>query len=210
MILNTYVAGPFDANNYLLMDKNTKEAVLIDCSEYKQEIIEDIYKLGAKVKYILLTHGHFDHILGVNKMTEALGVDAYIKNADIILAENINTMPKLLNLPMAEVPIINGRIEDWQEFQLGEHKIKAIPTPGHTEGGMSFLVDNEFLFSGDTLFCQSFGRTDLFGGNIKKLVNSIKNVLFALEDNIIVYPGHGQSTTIKFEKTYNEILNYNE
>lgn len=210
MILNTYIAGPFDANNYLLMDKNTKEAVLIDCSEYKQEIIEDIYKLGAKVKYILLTHGHFDHILGVNKMTEALGVDAYIKNADIILAENINTMPKLLNLPMAEVSIINGRIEDWQEFQLGEHKIKAIPTPGHTEGGMSFLVDNEFLFSGDTLFCQSFGRTDLFGGNIKKLVNSIKNVLFALEDNIIVYPGHGQSTTIKFEKTYNEILNYNE
>lgn len=210
MILNTYIAGPFDANNYLLMDKNTKEAVLIDCSEYKQEIIEDIYKLGAKVKYILLTHGHFDHILGVNKMTEALGVDAYIKNADIILAENINTMPKLLNLPMAEVPIINGRIEDWQEFQLGEHKIKAIPTLGHTEGGMSFLVDNEFLFSGDTLFCQSFGRTDLFGGNIKKLVNSIKNVLFALEDNIIVYPGHGQSTTIKFEKTYNEILNYNE
>lgn len=210
MILNTYIAGPFDANNYLLMDKNTKEAVLIDCSEYKQEIIEDIYKLGAKVKYILLTHGHFDHILGVNKMTEALGVDAYIKNADIILAENINTMPKLLNLPMAEVPIINGRIEDWQEFQLGEHKIKAIPTPGHTEGGMSFLVDNEFLFSGDTLFCQSFGRTDLFGENIKKLVNSIKNVLFALEDNIIVYPGHGQSTTIKFEKTYNEILNYNE
>lgn len=210
MILNTYIAGPFDANNYLLMDKNTKEAVLIDCSEYKQEIIEDIYKLGAKVKYILLTHGHFDHILGVNKMTEALGVDAYIKNADIILTENINTMPKLLNLPMAEVPIINGRIEDWQEFQLGEHKIKAIPTPGHTEGGMSFLVDNEFLFSGDTLFCQSFGRTDLFGGNIKKLVNSIKNVLFALEDNIIVYPGHGQSTTIKFEKTYNEILNYNE
>lgn len=210
MILNTYIAGPFDANNYLLMDKNTKEAVLIDCSEYKQEIIEDIYKLGAKVKYILLTHGHFDHILGVNKMTEALGVDAYIKNADIILAENINTMPKLLNLPMAEVPIINGRIEDWQEFQLGEHKIKAIPTPGHTEGGMSFLVDNEFLFSGDTLFCQSFGRTDLFGGNIKKLVNSIKNVLFALEDNIIVYPGHGQPTTIKFEKTYNEILNYNE
>ena len=210
MILNTYIAGPFDANNYLLMDKNTKEAVLIDCSEYKQEIIEDIYKLGAKVKYILLTHGHFDHILGVNKMTEALGVDAYIKNADILLAENINTMPKLLNLPMAEVPIINGRIEDWQEFQLGEHKIKAIPTPGHTEGGMSFLVDNEFLFSGDTLFCQSFGRTDLFGGNIKKLVNSIKNVLFALEDNIIVYPGHGQSTTIKFEKTYNEILNYNE
>lgn len=210
MILNTYIAGPFDANNYLLMDKNTKEAVLIDCSEYKQEIIEDIYKLGAKVKYILLTHGHFDHILGVNKMTEALGVDAYINKEDIILAENINMMPKLLNLPMAEVPIINGRIEDWQEFQLGEHKIKAIPTPGHTEGGMSFLVDNEFLFSGDTLFCQSFGRTDLFGGNIKKLVNSIKNVLFELDDNIIVYPGHGQSTTIKFEKTYNEILNYNE
>ena len=75
---------------------------------------------------------------------------------------------------------------------------------------MSFLVNNEFLFSGDTLFCQSFGRTDLFGGNIKKLINSIKNVLFELDENIIVYPGHGQSTTIKFEKAYNEILKYNE
>ncbi len=210
MILNTYIAGPFDANNYLLMDKNTKEAVLIDCSEYKREIIEDIYKLGAKVKYILLTHGHFDHVLGINKMREALNIEAYISSADVILAENVNTMPKLLNLPMSEVPIINGRIQDWQEFKIGEHSIKAIPTPGHTKGGMSFLVNNEFLFSGDTLFCQSFGRTDLFGGNIKKLINSIKNVLFELDENIIVYPGHGQSTTIKFEKAYNEILKYNE
>lgn len=116
MILNTYIAGPFDANNYLLMDKNTKEAVLIDCSEYKQEIIEDIYKLGAKVKYILLTHGHFDHILGVNKMTEALGVDAYINKEDVILAENINMMPKLLNLPMAEVPVIMVELRIGRNF----------------------------------------------------------------------------------------------
>lgn len=210
MILKTYIAGPFDANNYLLMDKNTKEAVLIDCSELKQEILDDINKFGAKVKYILLTHGHFDHVLGVNKMTNALGIDAYINQADIILTDNINTMTRLVNLPDTDIPEINGRIENWQEFQLGEHIIKAIPTPGHTEGGMSFLVDNNLLFSGDTLFCQSFGRTDLYGGSIKKLIDSITNVLFQLNENIEVYPGHGQPTSIKFEKAHNEILNYNE
>lgn len=210
MILKTYIAGPFDANNYLIMDKTTKEAVLIDCSEYKQEIIDDINQLGANVKYILLTHGHFDHVLGVNKMTKALDVDAYINQSDIILTDNINTMTKLVNLPETAVPEINGRIEDWQEFKIGEHTIKAIPTPGHTEGGMSFLIDNDVLFSGDTLFCQSFGRTDLYGGSIKKLINSIKNVLFLLNDNVEVYPGHGPSTSIKFEKAHNEILNYNE
>lgn len=210
MILKTYIAGPFDANNYLIMDEVTKEAALIDCSEYKQEIIDDINMLGAKVKYILLTHGHFDHVLGVNKMTEAFGVDAYINQADIILTDNINTMTKLVNLPETSVPEIKGRIENWQEFNLGEHTIKAIPTPGHTEGGMSFLLDNRRLFSGDTLFCQSFGRTDLYGGSIKKLIDSIKNVLFNLNDDIEVYPGHGPSTSIKFEKAHNEILNYNE
>lgn len=210
MILKTYIAGPFDANNYLLMDKNTKEAVLIDCSELKQEILDDINKFGAKVKYILLTHGHFDHVLGVNKMTKALGIDAYINQSDIILTDNINTMTRLVNLPDTDIPEINGRIENWQEFQLGEHIIKAIPTPGHTEGGMSFLVDNNLLFSGDTLFCQSFGRTDLYGGSIKKLIDSITNVLFQLNENIEVYPGHGQPTSIKFEKAHNEILNYNE
>lgn len=210
MILKTYIAGPFDANNYLLMDKNTKEAVLIDCSELKQEILDDINKFGAKIKYILLTHGHFDHVLGVNKMTKALGIDAYINQSDIILTDNINTMTRLVNLPDTDIPEINGRIENWQEFQLGEHIIKAIPTPGHTEGGMSFLVDNNLLFSGDTLFCQSFGRTDLYGGSIKKLIDSITNVLFQLNENIEVYPGHGQPTSIKFEKAHNEILNYNE
>lgn len=210
MILKTYIAGPFDANNYLIMDEVTKEAALIDCSEYKQEIIDDINMLGAKVKYILLTHGHFDHVLGINKMTEALGVDAYINRADVILTDNINTMTKLVNLPETTVPEIKGRIENWQEFNLGGHTIKAIPTPGHTEGGMSFLLDNKLLFSGDTLFCQSFGRTDLYGGSIKKLIDSIKNVLFNLNDNIEVYPGHGPSTSIKYEKAHNEILNYNE
>lgn len=210
MILNTYIAGPFDANNYLLMDKVSKEAVLIDCSEYKQRIIEDITKLGAKVKCILLTHGHFDHVLGVNEMTKALNVDAYMNQADIILTDNINNMVnRISNPPVLEIPEIKGRIQDWQEFTIGEHRIKAIPTPGHTEGGMSFLVDDEMLFSGDTLFCQNFGRTDLFGGNIKKLVHSIKDVLFELNGDIIVYPGHGPATTIRNEKLSNEILRYN-
>ena len=205
MILNTYIAGAFDANNYLLMDKVSKEAVLIDCSEYKQRIIEDITKLGAKVKCILLTHGHFDHVLGVNEMTKALNVDAYINQADIILTDNINNMVnRISNPPVLEVPDIKGRIQDWQEFTIGEHRIKAIPTPGHTEGGVCYLIDGK-LFSGDTLFRDSYGRTDLFGGDFEKIRHSLLDIIFKLYDNIRVFPGHGPATTIGYEKVHNEI-----
>ncbi len=206
MILKEYISGPIEANNYLLVDEETKEGALIDCSEMKQEIVDDANALGANIKYILLTHGHFDHVLGVNEMKKALGAKVYIHKSDVFMLENINQIMSLFGMNQkVEPPEYDELVEDGQELPLGNTKIKILHTPGHSEGGVCYLVDDK-LFSGDTLFRESVGRTDLYGGNFKTLLNSVKGVLFNLDDDINVYPGHGPSSTIGHEKNYNQFI----
>lgn len=207
MIVKTYIAGPIQANNYLVIDEESKEAVLIDCSERKQEIIDEVKNNGLKVKYILLTHGHFDHVLGVNDMQKELDAPAYVKKEDLSQIESTSSIMAAFGVQVAVNPSVTHFITPDVEFTIGNKTIKVINTPGHTEGGVCYLIDGK-LFSGDTLFCESVGRTDLMGGNFKKLHNSVVNVLFKLDDNTTVYPGHGPSTTIGYEKKNNEIVNY--
>ena len=104
MLINTYQVGPIDTNNYLVSDKESKEAILIDCSGYKPEIIQDVNEMGLNVKYILITHGHFDHVLGINKMKEALGAEVYVPTEDIILIENINQFAKQFAQEVESIP----------------------------------------------------------------------------------------------------------
>ncbi len=202
MIIEQFAAGPIDANNYLLMDEETKSAVLVDCSEAKQEIIDAIEKLGAKVEHILLTHGHFDHVMGINKMKSLLGCDVLIHQNDTEWLSHINEALYMFNLPPTEIPIADGSFKDNDIIKFGNSNVKVLHTPGHTQGCVCFLTDNE-LFSGDTLFKDAVGRTDLPGGNWAQLQNSIKNILFNLDENIIVYPGHGDATSIRYEKKFN-------
>ncbi len=206
MILKTFVEGPIDANNYLLIDEESKEAVLIDCSAARPELIKEIKDMGIKLKYILLTHGHFDHILGVDKFKEVFGIDAYVSEDDI---PQVKASPEMIQmftgLTVPQITGVDKFAADGDEFAIGNTKIKAISTPGHTEGGMCYLVEDK-LFSGDTLFQRSVGRTDFPGGSFEKLSKSIKEKLFLLPDDTEVYPGHGAKTTIGFEKKYNEIL----
>ncbi len=204
MNIITYIAGPIDANNYLVFDESTKEAVLIDCSAYNEDIIREVRNKGLNVKYILLTHGHFDHILGVNEMKNTLGAKVGINKADVILMEHTPQMCTMFGLPPEEPQIPDFTFDGDTELTVGSYKIRIFNTPGHTEGGVSYLIEDK-LFCGDTLFKGSYGRTDLPGGNFKAIVNSIKDTLFKLDDNINVYPGHGESTTIGYEKKYNEI-----
>lgn len=207
MILKTYVEGPIDANNYLLIDEESKDAVLIDCSAARPELIQEIKNMGIKLKYILLTHGHFDHILGVDKFTEEFGVEAYVSEDDIMQVKATPQMIQMFTgLTVDVVKNIKKYVKDGDEFTIGNTKIKAISTPGHTEGGMCYLADN-YLFSGDTLFQHSVGRTDFPGGSFEKISKSIKEKLFLLPDEMEVYPGHGPKTSIGFEKKYNEIIN---
>jgi glyoxylase-like metal-dependent hydrolase (beta-lactamase superfamily II) len=207
MKIKTFVEGPIDANNYLIIDEKSNEAVLIDCSSARQEFVDEIKSNGVNLKYILLTHGHFDHLLGVDTFKQLFNVDTYVSEADM---EQVNLVPNMmqmfLGMSAPKINSINRFVKDGDEFTIGDIKIKAISTPGHTQGGTSYLIGDK-VFSGDTLFRASVGRTDLPGGDFKKLLHSVKEKLFTLPESVEVFPGHGEKSTIGYEKQYNEILN---
>ena len=207
MKITTFVKGPIDANNYLLVDEETNEAVLIDCSSAEESYINEIKQSGVNLKYILLTHGHFDHVLGVDKFKKVFGTDVYVSKEDL---SQVKLVPDMMQMFAGMVPVnisdINNFVADGDEFFIGKTKIKAIATPGHTQGGICYFTDNS-LFSGDTLFQGSVGRCDLLDGDFKQITQSIKNKLFGLPDDVVVYPGHGPKTSIGYEKKYNEIVN---
>lgn len=205
MIIKQFVLGQLENNVYLVMDEETKKAVLIDATMFSPEIEQTIKDLGAKVEYILLTHGHFDHVMGVNDLKRALKTEAVINKDDLAISDNVNEFTRLFGLPDSDIPQYDKFIKDGDIIPVGKMQIKVIHTPGHTEGGVCYLIEDK-MFSGDTLFKESVGRTDLFGGSFTKLSNSIKNKLFQLDDNITVYPGHGPQTTIGHEKKYNQLV----
>ncbi len=201
--IKQFVAGQLENNMYLIADKVSKKAVLIDASSNIPELIEAAK--GYDVEYILLTHGHFDHIMGLTSLKTAFNAKAVINKNDLVISDNINEFTNLFGIPSTVPPTYDMFVEDGETIKAGNIEIKVIATPGHTEGGVCYLIDNK-LFSGDTLFKQSVGRTDLFGGNFEKLSDSIKNKLFKLDEKIQVYPGHGDMTTIEFEKKYNGMI----
>ena len=205
MILKKFVELPLENNNYLLIDETSKEAALIDASHYDEKILEELKLHNAKLKYILLTHAHFDHILGVEKLAKATGAKVVLHPDDKKLLKDLNTYTYMVGMPSADIPHIDIFINDGEDIKLGETIIRTIHTPGHTQGGCSYLFENK-LFSGDTLFKESIGRTDLAGGSFQTLEKSIKDKLYVLPDNTIVYPGHGPETNIGHEKKYNSYI----
>ena len=207
MQIKTYVAGPVQANNYLVIDENSKEAILIDCSDYVQEIVDYVKENSLTVKYILLTHGHFDHVLGINRMKKVLNAKVYVHEGDKEQVLHTREVMTMFGLPTdgVENGVIDGTLSD--NLTLGGQQIQVIATPGHTPGGVCYLI-GENLFSGDTLFHGSIGRTDLPGGSFAQLKHSVVDVLFALDENTKVYPGHASPTTIGYEKKFNDIINY--
>lgn len=204
--IKQFIAGQLENNMYLVYEEDTKKAVLIDATAPVPELLDTVKNFGLDVEYILLTHGHFDHILGLTELKKALGAEAVICHDDLIISDNINEFTRFFGGMEESVPPVYEKfIKDGDVITVGNMQIKVIHTPGHTEGGVCYLL-NDNLFSGDTLFMGSVGRTDLFGGNFDKLSDSVKNKLFKLDDNIKVYPGHGPKTTIGYEKKHNEIL----
>ena len=206
MQIKTFVKGPIDANNYLVIDENSNQAALIDCSAPDKDFIDDIKNTGVDLKYILLTHGHFDHILGCNEFAKTFKTDIYVGEEDKSQIEYAPEMTMMLGgIRIPEVTSVNRTVKEGDIFRIGDVELKAISTPGHTEGGMCYLTNEGTLFSGDTMFHGSVGRTDFVGGNLDKLKNSVVEKLFKLPDDTVVLPGHGYKTSIKFEKQFNEI-----
>lgn len=205
MIIKQFIAGLIENNMYLVMDEKSHDAVLIDAPQDIPELKKVVDELDANVKYILITHGHFDHIMGLNSLKKTLNAPAVICKDDLAISDNVNEFTRLFGVPDIVPPTYEKFVKDGDVLDVGDMQIKVIQTPGHTEGGVCYLI-GENLFSGDTLFKQSVGRTDLLGGNLEKIRHSVKEVLFKLDENIKVFPGHGPITTIAYEKKYNEII----
>jgi len=194
--------GAFQVNNYILFDEETKDAVLIDAGGDFIETRKALEELDANLKYILNTHAHMDHIAGDEELQRNFNIPIYMHKDDAVLIKAFKESLRMFGLPDYEPPENVTFIEDGHIFKLGNKEIKTIHTPGHTKGGVSYLVD-DMLFSGDTLFLESIGRTDLYGGNYNQLITSIREKLYVLPDETKVYPGHGASTTIAHEKDCN-------
>lgn len=205
MILKKFILGNIENNDYLLIDTESKEAVLFDCTEKSENIEKVLQENDAKLKYIFITHGHFDHVLGINSFKAKYGCKVFMHKDDKIMLEKIKDYAGNFGYDVNETPKIDEYLEDGQIVKFNEHAIKVIHTPGHTKGGVCYLID-DMLFSGDTLFYGDVGRTDLPGGSFNELKSSIKEKLFVLSDNIKVYPGHGPETTIGHEKINNKYL----
>ena len=211
MILKTFVEPPINNNNYLLIDEETKEAALIDCSAIDDEITKTIKRYGSKLKYILLTHGHFDHIAGIShwQNNSQIGqedkIEVFMHFEDMIQVRNVNRYMPMFGMPEITIPRIDKFIKDGDIITLGNIQIKVIHTPGHTQGGVCYYTDGK-LFSGDTIFRESVGRCDLEGGDFNQIVDSIKNKIFTLPPETQIYPGHGNFSTVEWEKEHNQFL----
>ncbi len=207
MIQKTLVVGPFQCNCAILACEKTKEAIVIDPGDEPERILSAIEAQGLKIKYLLHTHAHLDHVGATRKLKEGGHGDICLHAGDKTIYDNLPMQGQMFGLKMEPGAAIDQFLEDEQELTFGEHKFKVIHTPGHSPGGVCFQVqggvEKEQLFSGDTLFQLSVGRTDLWGGDQDLLFRSIRNRLFTLEGEMKVHPGHGPSTTIGFEKTKN-------
>jgi glyoxylase-like metal-dependent hydrolase (beta-lactamase superfamily II) len=195
----------FQTNTYLLWDSDTLEAYLIDPSMPSPGLLQHIKALNLKVKMIINTHGHGDHIGGNSYFAEALACPIAIHQDDQqMLTDNKKNFSEFMGSPVA-IKAAGVMLKDDDELAIGKEFIKVIHTPGHTKGGICLLI-GKYLISGDTLFEQSIGRTDLPGGNHTAIINSIKNKLFCLADDVLVYPGHGPTTSIGLEKVNNHFI----
>ena len=205
MIIKHYVTGPLAVNTYAIIDENTKKAALIDVGGRIEKIMKELTDEGYEVQFILNTHGHFDHILGEKEAQDLYNLPIYIHKGDVPLVESIDEQTLMWDIPAAEEPEITGTFEDGDEIELGDLKIKVLHVPGHSPGGVGFYCENT-LFSGDSLFYRSIGRTDFPLGNYDELIKSVKEKFLTLPDNTKVLPGHDRETTIGFEIENNEFL----
>ncbi len=200
-----YVVGALETNSYLVFDTDTGEAMIIDPGSEPERLYKNIKDENLHLKYIIATHGHFDHVLGVNRLRALTGARSCIS------AKDIETMKYLLSRGLfvvtsesIENPIFDFYIDENSDFKIGNTIFRVIATPGHSPGGICIYTEG-ILFSGDTLFYRGVGRTDIPEGNDKLLQKSLLK-LMELDSETVVYPGHGPATKIGDERKYNHFV----
>lgn len=204
--LQTCVLGSVSTNCYLLKNKNTGELLIVDPADHAQEIFSRIREMQAKPAAILLTHGHYDHILAVEDVKKEYQIPVYAceKEAGTLLDSSANLSGYGNRSCSLKADIL---LEDLQAFEAAGFSVQMLHTPGHTPGSCCYyLKDEGILFSGDTLFYGSVGRTDFPGGSTAQIVESLHRLTDSLPEETEVYPGHDISTTIGYEKRYNPFV----
>jgi hydroxyacylglutathione hydrolase len=205
MIIKKLAVGPLMANCFILGCEKTREAAVIDPGDETDRILWSLAELKLKVKYIINTHGHFDHVGGNKEMKEATGADILINSLDAPMLSQLSAAAASFGLATDNSPPPDQALEDGDTISFGTITLKVIHTPGHSPGGIALYADGN-LFVGDTLFAGSIGRSDLPGGDMHTLISSIKNKLFMLNDDVKVFSGHGPETTIGQEKLTNPFV----
>jgi len=205
LIIKTLTVGPIMANCFIVGCENTKSAVVIDPGDEADKILMALAESQLTVKYIINTHGHFDHVGANKKMKKITGAEILIHAADADMLEQISMASQAFGMSVENSPPADRTIGEGDQITFGDITLNVIHTPGHSPGGIALSADG-VVFVGDSLFYGSIGRTDFPGGDYNTLISSIKNKLFPLGDEVVVYTGHGPETSIGQEKRMNPFL----
>lgn len=208
--IKQFVFNPFQENTYILYDE-TGECVIIDpgcySTEEQEDLVEFIQSNRLAPKYAIITHGHVDHVLGNGFVKNKFGIDILGHPEDMVLLQSAVSHAMMFGLAIDTVPGIDIYLNDNDTVKFGSSELRVIHTPGHSCGGIClYNAEQKFLLAGDTLFKASIGRTDLPGGNYDQLIGNISEKLMTLGDEVTVYSGHGNPSTIGWERQNNPFL----
>jgi len=208
MIIETFPVGLLQCNCTILGDEETREAIVIDPGDDADKILQVLEKHGLTAKQIVCTHTHIDHVGAIDDLQQRSGVAASIHKADLLLFEKLDVQAQWIGLPTPKKGVIDSFVQDGDAVACRGIELGVLHTPGHTPGSTTFHLggDRNILFTGDTLFMQSIGRTDLWGGSYEEIIRSIQRKLMTFDDDTLVISGHGQSTTIGHERRHNPFL----
>lgn len=200
------VVGPLQCNCYVVGDPETRKAIVIDPGGDAASLLDDLVRLGVQITAIVATHAHFDHIVAAEKVRAATGAPFHLHQDDKPLLDWFRESGHLfLGIDLGPPPEVDTTPQEGDELTAGSVALKVLHTPGHSPGSIS-LVAGDLVFSGDTLFAGSIGRSDLPGGDGRMLLEQIRVKLLGLDDDVKVYPGHGPPTTIERERSFNPFL----
>lgn len=205
-VLRSLTVGPLASNSYIIADETVGESFVIDAGDEANRIAEALKEHNLRLKAILTTHGHFDHIMGVGELRKITGAEFYIHKDDELLVETLQeNARRFIGIEAPLPPKIDHYLRNGDNLRVGDIELKVLHTPGHSPGSVSFLGEG-IVFTGDALFSGSIGRTDGLGGDFDLLVNSINMKLLTLKEDTVVYPGHGPETMILREKLFNPFV----